>query len=188
MRDIVWLFDVAVRGEARSRVERICLAIHALGGDGHAYRRERASAALAVLAEVYSAPKVVAAAGTLTKYGMMPGLALDITIHDDTGQPYDFSVKAQRDKAEALIGVQQPLLFIGSPMCTAFSVIQAINMARRDPLVVERKLIAGRLYLAWCCHLYTCIVSRSRAACTACTNIPPKPLRGLNRACSRCAR
>ena len=37
MRDIVGLFDVAVRDEARSRVERICLAVHALGGDGHAY-------------------------------------------------------------------------------------------------------------------------------------------------------
>ena len=139
MRDIARVFDVAVRDKVRSRVGRKCLAVHALGGDGHAYRQERASAARAVVAEVYSAPRVSAAAGRLPKYGMMTGLALDITIDDDTGQPYDFSIKAQRDKAEALIDAQQPVLLIGSPMCTAFSVIQAINKTRRDPLAVERE-------------------------------------------------
>ena len=44
MRDIVGLFDVSERDEARSRVEGLCLAVHALGGDGQAYRRDRASA------------------------------------------------------------------------------------------------------------------------------------------------
>ena len=121
--DTIGLINVADGTDAESRVERICLAVHALGGDGHAYRRERASAARAVVAEVYAAPNVTAAAGRLPKYGMMPGLALDITVDDDTGQPYDFSVKAQRDKAEALIDARQPVLLIGSPMCTAFSVI-----------------------------------------------------------------
>ena len=142
----------------RSRVERICLAVHALGGDGHAYRPERASAARAALAEVYSAPRVTAAAGPLPKYGLMPALALDITVDDDTGQPYDFSVKAQLDKAEVVIDAQQPVLLIGSPMCTSFSL--ATNKARRDPLVVERELVAGRLRLAWCCHLYRKQIAR----------------------------
>ena len=30
---------------------------------------------------------------------MMPGLALNIMVDKDTGQPYDFSVKTQQDKA-----------------------------------------------------------------------------------------
>ena len=111
----------------------------------------------------------------------MPGPTLDITIDDHTGQPYDFSIKAQRDKAEALIDAQQPVLLIGSPMCTAFSVIQAINKARRDPLVVERELVAGGLHLTY-------IVSRSHAARTSWTDLPREPLRGLSRACSKCAR
>ena len=161
MRDNVGLFDVAVRDEARSRVERIWLAVHSLGGDGHAYRRERAGAARAVVAEVYSAPRVAAAAGRLPKYAMMPGLALDITIDDDTGQPYEFGIKAQCNKAEHLIDVQQPVLLIGSPMCTALSVIQAINKARRDPSVVERDLVAGRIHMAWFSHLYRKQIARS---------------------------
>ena len=37
MRDILGLFDVAERIDARSRVEGRRLAVHALGGDGHAY-------------------------------------------------------------------------------------------------------------------------------------------------------
>ena len=71
LRDIVGLFDVAERIDARSRVERLCLAVHALGGDGHAYRRDRASAARKIVSEVYSAPRVTAAARRLPKYGMI---------------------------------------------------------------------------------------------------------------------
>ena len=111
---------------------------------------------------------------------MMPGLALDVTVDDDTGQPYDFSVKAQRDKAEALLDAQQPVLLIGSPMCTAFSVIQAINKARRDPAIVERKLVAGRLHLAWCCHLYRKQILRG-------AYFLRELRRGPNRARSKCS-
>ena len=110
--------------------------------------------------EVYSAPRVSAAAGCLPKYGLMSGLAFDITVDDDTGQPYDFSVKTQGDEAEALLDAQKPVLLIGSPMCTAFSVIQAIIKAQRDPAIVERELVAGRLHLAWCCQLYRKHISR----------------------------
>jgi hypothetical protein len=91
---------------------------------------------------------------------MMPELALDITVDDDTGMPFDFSVQAQRNKAEALLDAQEFVLLIGSPMCTAFSAIQAINKARRDPAVIERELVAGRLHLPWCCHLYRKQVAR----------------------------
>ena len=52
MRDILGLFDVTERIDARSRVEGLCLAVHAFGGDGHADRRERASAARAFVSEV----------------------------------------------------------------------------------------------------------------------------------------
>ena len=67
MRDILGLFDVAERIDARSRVEGLCLAVQALGGDGHAYRRDRASAAHKIVVEVYSAPRVTAAARRLPK-------------------------------------------------------------------------------------------------------------------------
>ena len=67
MRDILGLFDLVERVDARSRVEGLCLAVHALGGDGHAYRRDRANAARKIVSEVHSAPRVTAAARRLPK-------------------------------------------------------------------------------------------------------------------------
>ena len=87
---------------------------------------------------------------------------MDITVNDETGQPYDFSIKAQRTKAETLLAEQQPMLPIGSPMCTAFSAIQAINNipGKRDPLIIACEKAAGRLHLDWWCFLYRKQISR----------------------------
>ena len=46
------------------------------------------------------------------------------------------------------------MLLAGSPLCIAFLLIQAINKARRERKIIEHELIAGRLHLQWCCHLY----------------------------------
>ena len=135
-------------------------AIQALGGDGAAYRRERARAAKRIIAEVYSPPRITDAARRLPHDGPGPGSALDITINDATGKPWDFSLKEQRDQAERLLDDQRPLLLIGSPMRTAFSAMQAINRRRRDPKVIQRELISGRLHLDWCCRLYRKQVAR----------------------------
>ena len=80
----------------------------------------------------------------------MPGVALDLTCNDDSGNAWDFSIPSQRKKAETLLAEQQPTLLIGSPMCTPFSNIQNINKARRDPAVIENEIARGRLHLAWC--------------------------------------
>ena len=39
-------------------------------------------------------------------------------------------------------------------MCTAFSNIQNLNKAKRDPNVVKAEIDKARLHLAWCCKLY----------------------------------
>ena len=86
---------------------------------------------------------------------------MDITVNDETRQPYDFSIKTQRTKAEALLDEQQPMLLIGSPMCTAFSAIQAIiNIpGKRDTQrsLLVRRLQAGRISIGTA----ICIESRS---------------------------
>ena len=91
---------------------------------------ERARSARAIIAEMYYPPRVTAAARRLPKYGLEPGLALEITADEHTGKLFDRSIKAQREKAESMLDDQEPILLIGSPMCTCFSVIQAINHAR----------------------------------------------------------
>ena len=67
----------------------------------------------------------------------MPGTAFDLTSNDDEGNPWDFSIPAQRRKAEIQIEKEKPALLIGSPMCTPFSNIQNINNVKRDPRIVQ---------------------------------------------------
>ena len=160
VRDIGRLYAVAEREAGRERVERTSVLIHALGGDGKTYKREKARTARKIIAEIYSAPRVTAAAQRLPQYGIAAGLALDLTVDDETGKPYDFSDPKQRAKADKLFQEQQPFLLVGSPPCTPFSQIQAINPARRDPREIERELIAGRVHLEFCCSLYRKQIAR----------------------------
>ena len=39
-------------------------------------------------------------------------------------------------------------------MCMAFSHLQNLNKAKRDPRVVEQELVRAWVHLAWCCKLY----------------------------------
>ena len=45
----------------------------------------------------------------MPEYGIAPGLALDLTTCDGKGAPWDFSIRAMREKAERLIDEQRPL-------------------------------------------------------------------------------
>ena len=74
LRDIIGLFDVAERTGAKSCVERVLVAIHAPSGSRNYYGRGLASAARAIVAEVYSSPIMTAAAKRVPKYGLLPGL------------------------------------------------------------------------------------------------------------------
>ena len=154
LRDIVRLYCVEMRREARQRQNEVLLAVNQMGGDGCKYRRERARAARAVISEVYSPPRVGELAGRLTKYGCAPGLAFDITTCDEHGVPWDFSLPERRAEAERRIDAERPTLLIGSPMCTAFSNWQKINDRKRPRGVVLEEKEAGKMHLAWTMHLY----------------------------------
>ena len=39
-------------------------------------------------------------------------------------------------------------------MCTAFSNIQNLDKAKRDPKIVAAEIEKARVHLRWCCHLY----------------------------------
>ena len=57
--------------------------------------------------EIYSPPRVIKLA---EQYGLQPGVALDITVCDEMGEPWDFCDPRQRAKAKRLIQEQAPLL------------------------------------------------------------------------------
>ena len=87
-------------------------------------------------------------------------MSLDLTGNDEQGNPWDFNLKEQREKAEKILDEQKLLLLIGTPMCTAFSNIQNLNKAKRDPEVVRREFVKACIHLNWCCHLYEKQMSR----------------------------
>ena len=101
--------------------DMMCL-ISAMGGNGRNYRREATQRLRAVVAKVYSVHRVIEAAKRHPRWGLLPGLALDLTGHDNEGMPWEFNDPDQRKKADGLMDVQEPiLLIIGSPVGTAFS-------------------------------------------------------------------
>lgn len=51
------------------------------------------------VSEICSPPKVIHAARILKKLGISSGFALDITVKDEDGKPWDFSKEAQKEKA-----------------------------------------------------------------------------------------
>ena len=51
-------------------------------------------------------------------------------------------------------------MLICTPMCTAFSNIQNLNKAKRDPDIAAAEIARAREHLKWCCRLYQMQVSR----------------------------
>ena len=154
IRDLARIYLVQERAAAREHHEHVSQLLYACGGDSRSFRRERARTARAVVAELYSPPRVSDMAGRKPGYGLLPGLAMDLTTSDEHGEPWDFSKKSMRDRAEALIEQQRPILLIGSPMCTAFSSWQFINNSFRDPEIVAKERARGVMHLEWCCKMY----------------------------------
>ena len=70
------------------------------------------------VAEVFSPPRVCAEA---LKFGLSAGQSMDLT----TG--WDFRKAEHRKLAEKYVNEVKPLLLIGSPMCTIFSVLQNLT-------------------------------------------------------------
>ena len=70
------------------------------------------------ITEVYSPERV---AKTCSRFGLSPGSSMDLT------NGYDFDTEADRSRAERIIDEEKPMLVIGSPPCTFFSVLQELN-------------------------------------------------------------
>ena len=132
----------------------ILAVIKSIGGSVGKYRRERQRALRAVVSEVYSPPRVTAAAKLLPELRVIPGFALDLTTADTDGASWDFDNKVMRDRALKKVREEKPLLLIGSPMCTAFSTWQRINDKIRDKYIVECEKKRAIMHLEFSIQLY----------------------------------
>ena len=83
------LFELA-HDESKEEVckleRHIMQIIRDVGGSRKAYKASRRAEMKAILTEVYSPPRVTAAAKLLPKYGVAPGMALDLTTVDEDGK------------------------------------------------------------------------------------------------------
>ena len=64
------------------------------------------------VAKVYSAPRIVTVAEAA---GLRGGFSLDLTAPSPDGHIWDFSIHANRVKAQKLLNEQKPYVLIGSP-------------------------------------------------------------------------
>ena len=103
--------------------------VASIGGNRKAYKKERSAAMKRIVSEIYSPPRVTAAAKLLPSLKIIPGFALDITTVDEEGRPWDFSKLEMRQAASAKVEAEQPMVLVGSPMCTDYSAWQQINNA-----------------------------------------------------------
>lgn len=101
-----------------------------------------------VLSEIYSPPRVTAAAKSLPEYGIDPGVAMDLK------NGWDFDRRDHRELARRRFEETKPGILIGTTMCTAFSSWQAVNHAKRDPDVVHREWVRAMVHLRFLCELY----------------------------------
>ena len=101
--------------------------------------------------EVYSPPRITALA---REYGLNPGDAMDLTTMDEDGNPWNFDDLDQRQRAKEKIRNDKPSLLIGSPMCTAFSLIQNLNKERIGPKRWNEVYQYGLKHLLFMIELY----------------------------------
>ena len=108
-----------------------------------------------VVSEIYSPPRVTRAARMLPHLGITPGFALDLTVDDDDGKPWDFDQPEKRNKAVRKLLLEKPDLLVGSPECTDFRPRQRLNKAKAaNPEEYVEARRRGVRHLEFVCKLY----------------------------------
>ena len=104
------------------------------------------------VAEVYSPERVTKVA---REVGLRVGWSLGLTTTDEHGEHLGFDRIEMRNKAVRKVLQDQPILFIGSPICMDFSSWMAVNHTKMPPDVVAERMRKARRHLRFCIHLYT---------------------------------
>jgi len=106
------------------------------------------------ISEIFSPPRVIAAAMLLPQHGVLPGFALDLSGFDDDGRRWDFAQADMRQRARDKLDRDEPGLVVGSPPCTKRSPWAQVNDKIRDPETVRREKVEADLHLAFMAEIY----------------------------------
>ena len=112
------------------------------------------------IVELYSPPRVSTIA---SKYGITSLGAFDITEMDpDDNMPWDLNLKSKRDKIRHIIKSCKPTIVIGSPMCTAFSSLQNMNVKSQGTDEWKAKMKEAISHMKFACEIYEVQISEGR--------------------------
>ena len=135
-----------------------------LGGHGRPYRRDRKRGFDRLVSEVYSPARITRELQKCPRKGLGAGVAMDLTTLDPLDNtPWNFDLKAKRDRARDLVKAQKPILLVCSVMCTAFCTWQALNAVRHcRSQQARREYIRAMVHLRFVCELCELQASEGR--------------------------
>ena len=104
------------------------------------------------LAEVYSPPRVTAEGKAA---GFKCGFAVDVTVLDNDGYVWDFTKRSCRKRAWQKLKEECRNMLVGSPPCTASSIIQNLNARTPEgKKKVEEAKKQATVHLQFCAAMY----------------------------------
>ena len=107
--------------------------------------------------EIFSQPRLCQKS-TGRSFGgttLRPGFSLDLTMDGPaTGQPWDLGKPAVQSRVIKFVRDVKPFCVVGSPPCTAFSLLQEISRAKRNPKVMAKELKDGKDHVKFCIEIY----------------------------------
>jgi hypothetical protein len=129
----------------KERVRRLC----AVSGMDEAEVRK-------TVTELFSPPRVNA---ELLKNpavsSVVAGTSFDLIIDQLSGEAWDFLNTDHRRKCWSRLRAEDPWIVIGSPPCTAFSIMNGLNKSKMPAETRERRLTEGKVLLNFALDVYT---------------------------------
>ena len=85
------------------------------------------------MAEVYSPPCMCA---TARKLRLKASFSLDLTVNDESGEPWNLFIESVQRKVLGSLEDQKPWLVEASPPCTMFSTLQHVTLEKRNESIL----------------------------------------------------
>ena len=162
LQEILSLVDEGAQASLVEDDVAVFKLISELGGGGKAYARERKTNLNKIVSEVFSPPRVTRAIKLLPGLKLIPGLALDVTRCNEKGEPWDFDDPKKQEEALQLFEKQKPVLLVGSPPCTPYSILQRLNDHKRTPQETEDMMARAKVHMDFVCRLYKMQIQAGR--------------------------
>ena len=112
--------------------------------------------------ELFSPPRVNAELKKTPEDSITAGTSFDLIIDQVSGEAWDFLRADHRRRCWSRLRAEDPWVVIGSPPCTALSMINGLNKYKVDAETRERRMTEGKILLNFALDVYTWQHHRNR--------------------------